>query len=205
MTDEKFLFFQDSREKSLVARSSHNRRTHNGKGGCHLPSDFMTNKELKAMNGEIETYRTNTPLLWKEFKSMPEDLQRQYIRDLQLKYGATASDIGKMFGVCGQSVLNAMKRLGVASFACGARMSENEKKRWRDFVGGAETEEVSSCEEQVTAEEETAVEEIAERMELDCFTACVTGRYSPEAMLAILGTMPIPDGKCTIRIEVTKA
>ena len=205
MTDEKYLFLQDSREKAFTARGSHNRRTHNGKGGCRLPSDFMTNKELKAMNGEIQISRLNYPIEWAEFKVMPDDLQRQYIRDLQLKYGATASDLGKMFGVCGQSVLNAMCRLGIVSSKKGTRMTAREKARWEDFLDSAETEEASSGEEQVTAEEKTAVEEIAERMELDCFTACVTGRYSPEAMLSILGTMPIPDGKCTIRIEVTKA
>ena len=85
-------------------------------------------------------------------------------------------------------------------------MSEGQESAWQAFCDGG-TEEPSSCEEQEELETEEPAEEAeetTERMCLDCFTACVTGQFSPEALIAILGTMPVVEGKCTIRIEVTK-
>ena len=80
MDDEKFVFYEDVREKKTISRGSRYKRTHAGKGGrVKLPSDYLSNKELKAMNGEVKSYHLNSPMLWSEFKSMPDDIQVLYI------------------------------------------------------------------------------------------------------------------------------
>lgn len=203
-------FDYDVMQKAKIARSARNKTASvRGSKKCTLPSDYLTAAEKKKLNSVPVVSRLDKPMGWTDFKAMSEDLRRQYIRDLQLKYGANSKMLGAMFGVSNQTVLNVQKALGIVSISRGTRVTERQEAAWQAFLeGGAEAEEVSSCEEQKPTEviEEPAMknEEAKEKMCLDCFTACITGQYSPEAMMAILGTIPIPEGKCTIRIEVTK-
>ena len=52
MTDEKYTYIQDVRDKKVTARSARSKRTHNGKGGSvKFPSDYMTqNIQWDVMN-----------------------------------------------------------------------------------------------------------------------------------------------------------
>ena len=197
-------------QKAKTARSAkHKKASARGPRGCSLPCDNLTPAQIRKLNGPVEEFVLGRPMDWKTFKSMPADLRKQYLIDLRTKYAANAMMLGAMFGVNNQTVLNQQKELGIPPMSRGARASRATRARWQAFCGGTAQE--TACEEQAAedatkAEEpaEPTPEETTERMTLDCFTACITGRYSPEAMLAILGTMPIPEGKCTIRIEVTK-
>ena len=48
MTDERYTFVSDVRDKKRTARGAFNKRTHCGKGGAvKFPSDFMSKKEIK--------------------------------------------------------------------------------------------------------------------------------------------------------------
>jgi hypothetical protein len=80
-------WYDDIREKSHTARSAKNRKRGGGKrGSAKLPSDYMTDKQLRAMNGEVATYRLGAPMTWAEFKEMPEDLQVIYVKKLRKLY-----------------------------------------------------------------------------------------------------------------------
>lgn len=114
MKDETYLFHSDCREKKNIARSSRNKRTHNGKSGrVKFPSDYMTKKELNAMNGEVKSYRLNEPMSWKEFKALPDDIKVTYIKLLRDKYGVTDAKIAEMMGINNCSFAQEMKRLGL--------------------------------------------------------------------------------------------
>lgn len=100
MTDEKFEFIKDCREKKHTARSARNARTHCGKGGAvKFPSDSMTKKEREAMNGKCVSYRMNSPIAWEEFKTWPKEHQETYIKLLRKKYGVPDKYIAEMMGV----------------------------------------------------------------------------------------------------------
>lgn len=114
MKDEEYLFHSDCREKKNIARSARNTRTHNGKSGrVRLPSDNLTNKELKAMSGEVKTYRLNEPMSWKEFKAMPDDIKVTYIKLLREKFGCFDSAIADMMGINKATFSIEIKRLGL--------------------------------------------------------------------------------------------
>lgn len=116
MTDEKYSYIQDVKDKKITARSARNKRTHNGKGGSvKLPSDYMTKKEIKAMSGEVKSYRLNEPMNWKEFKAMPDDIKVSYINLIRQKWNAPDSHIGKMMGTNVCSFSQEMHRLGIPS------------------------------------------------------------------------------------------
>lgn len=127
MTDEKFVFIQDVKDKKITARSSHNRKTHAGKGGAvKFPSDYLSKKELKAMNSEVTTYRMNDPMLWREFKAMPDDIKVCYIKAIQQKYDAPVSAIAEMMGVHLSAVSKEMCRLKINTGKRGKRAWDKE-------------------------------------------------------------------------------
>ena len=116
MTDEKYTYIQDVRDKKVTARSARSKRTHNGKGGSvKFPSDYMTQKEIKAMSGEVKTYRLNEPMDWSEFKGMPDDIKISYIKSIRAKYGATDSAIAKMMMTNTCSFSKEINRLGISN------------------------------------------------------------------------------------------
>lgn len=98
-SDEEREYRQDCREKAITARSARHKRTHCGKGGAvKFPSDYLTAKERKAMNGEIKTYNINKPMTWAVFKELPKDLQVGYIKMLRHRFNTPDTHISGMFG-----------------------------------------------------------------------------------------------------------
>ncbi len=100
LPDEQWAMIEDSIEKKRTAASAFKQRTHCGKGGSvKFPSDFMSKKELKAMNGEVKSYRLNDPMSWDEFKELPSDLKAGYIQKLREKFNVPDNFIAEMFDV----------------------------------------------------------------------------------------------------------
>ena len=130
--DEQYVMISDSIEKKKIAHSSHNRKTHCGKGGrVKFPSDYLSKKELKAMNGDVKSYNLNKPMTWEEFRRMPQDLQIMYIKKLRNEFGVPDSVLGKAMGVCRSSFSKAMKdlklSLGKSAGATGRQWFGSEK------------------------------------------------------------------------------
>lgn len=133
MTDEKYTFVQDLREKKQIAHSSRYRRTHTGKSGAvRLPNDKLKRKEWEAMNGEVTRYRLNEPMGWKTFKSMPDDLKIEYIKKIRARFGVTDAAIAEMLGVSRVYCGGEFRRLGL-----GEGKSAGAKKHDADNVGFA--------------------------------------------------------------------
>ena len=180
MTDEKFTFIEDLREKKKTATGAHHKRTHCGKGGAvRFPSDYKTAKELRAMNGEVKSYKLNDPMSWKEFKAMPDDIKVAYIKALRKRYNVSDTKIAEMMCVSQHTLSNLMVRLGIRS----ARQSREkwDKDGWYAWVNGvpveAEDEAFEVAQEIVAAaeaalESEKCDEEVLEQAEkCDCTAA----------------------------------
>ena len=135
MTDEKFTFIEDLREKKKTATGAHHKRTHCGKGGAvRFPSDYMTKKEREAMNGEVKSYKLNDPMSWAEFKAMPADIKIAYIKALRKRYNVSDTKIAEMFGTCQVNFSSLCRRLGIQS----ARKSKEawDEDGWCAWVNG---------------------------------------------------------------------
>ena len=166
MTDEKYTFIEDVREKKKTATGAHHKRTHCGKGGAiRFPSDFKTKKELKAMNGEVKSYKLNDPMSWAEFKAMPDDIKAAYITALRKKYNVSDTHIAKMLGV-GQSTFNYhTRRLGVKPTRTGKEVWDADG--WYAWVNGVPVAAKEEAEEAPVIEEklEKCDEEVLEKAE----------------------------------------
>jgi hypothetical protein len=156
MEDEKYVFFQDVREKKTTGYSARKQKKHGKGGSVKLPSDYLTKKELKNMSGECKTYRMNSPMKWPEFKAMPKDLQIAYIKAIKEKYNPPVVAIAKMMDADRANFSRYLISLGFEKQKTG-------KRSW-DKMGFAEwcyglpkTEECQSVQEEV--KEEIPVEE----------------------------------------------
>lgn len=152
MEDEKYVYFQDLREKKVTGYSARKQRSHCGKRGrVKFPSDYLTKKELKNMNGECKSYRLNSPMSWKEFLAMPKDLQIAYIKAIKEKYNPTITAIGKMMGVDRPNLSKYLLHLGFEKQTRGAHVWDKEGfAEW--CFGTKKTEDCQSVQEKVKEE-----------------------------------------------------
>ena len=118
MTD----FDYDVMQKKRLARN----QFHNAKykhSGCHLPHEDLTPAQMKRRNGPIMTYSMNQPMSWNDFKSMPHDLQQQYLDGLHARFGVGPSDIAKYL------FLRTPNNLRQSTVAMGLTVAKRDKNR----------------------------------------------------------------------------
>lgn len=89
------------------------------RGGCSLPSDTLTEKQRKEKNGEVKSYNITRPMPWHEFKAMPEDLKREFFRNMQ-SFGGTAKWLAEEMGASAHTIIAYAERVG-APFRRGGR------------------------------------------------------------------------------------
>lgn len=164
MKDEKYLYISDVRDKKITARSARHKRTHNGRGGSvKLPSDYMTQKEIKAMSGECKSYKLNKPMNWKEFKAMPDDIKISYIKLIREKFGATDSAIANMMNVNKCSFSQEMNRLGIRTGKHTGSAVKWDKEgffAWATIIPSTPTEETHATVKETVEEVVEVVEEV---------------------------------------------
>lgn len=126
--------FDCMKKKQLAGQAKYRKRGSKSKK-CSLPSDGMTNKQWKERCGPVISYNPNKPMVWEDFKKLPTHIQAEYITNLQHKFGVTAVDLGKMFGVQPLTVRKHAdaNNLGV-EFPRGHAMSAAKKAEWDKFV-----------------------------------------------------------------------
>lgn len=156
MTDEKYLFISDCREKKQTARSAG--AMNKKHRAVRLPSDYLSRKELKAMSGKVKSYRMNDPMTWDEFKAMPQDLQRDYITLIRERFGVSDSAIARMFGVSQTGLANKIVKLGIGK-GKHCSVSNQDKDGFLKWANGIRVEAVVATEEpHTTAEPERPAE-----------------------------------------------
>lgn len=158
MTDEKFVFVSDVKDKKRTARGSFNKVRGTGRK-VKFPSDYMSEKERKAMNGAVKSYDLTNPMKYAEFCAMPEDLRREYILRLQRLYRAGDVAIGEMMGVSKTAILRQRTILGIGSLAKGGK----PYPEWNNFVKHGSPREATPLKELVSPEVKAKLTEYEEK------------------------------------------
>lgn len=140
MNEYQWSLVSDSRDKKITARSARAARTHCGKSGAvKLPSDYLTKKELKAMSGECIKYASlKEPMSWEEFKALPDDLKKEYIKSIRERFGAPDKYIADMLGVSGQCFGLYVRDLGLGLGKDAGANRKWEKEQFYAWRSGAD-------------------------------------------------------------------
>lgn len=191
MTDEKFLFVTDCADKKRTARGIYNKRTHTGKGGkVRFPSDNLTRKELDAMNGEVVSYKLNEPMTWAEFKALPDDIKKTYIKLLREKFDVPDSRIAAMLKIDRHYFYDKTAELGLSIGEHRGRSRPWDEAGWNTFINKAAPVPVEIAAEipvEDEPEEETPV--VAIRAEKPKAVACSFGEIPEAGSLTFTGNV----------------
>lgn len=114
------------------------------------------------MSGECKSYRLNSPMSWKEFKSMPEDLQIAYIKAIKDKYhNPPIGAIAKMMEIDRANLSRYLMSIGFEKGERGHRPWD--KTGFLEWCFGVpKTEECQSVQEEVKEEIPAEVTEVVE-------------------------------------------
>jgi len=106
--------------------------------GFGLPSDHMTEKQLHNLNGKMKSYRLTEPKRWDEFKSMPLDIQLEYLEYLDLAFGMNMCNLADMFGIADSTLHIYLRKSGIKFKPTQRRMRPDQSRAWRAFVATGE-------------------------------------------------------------------
>lgn len=130
-------FDYDIVQKKRVARGAF-AHVNRKRGKCRLPSDYLTAAQKREMNGKMKTYNATRPMPWEDFKAMPDDIKREYLRNMQ-SCGGAATYLAEEMGCCSATIIECGKKLGVpfgevvGTLTCGKRnyQSGTHPKWWK--------------------------------------------------------------------------
>ena len=211
-------FDYDAMQKKRIARgAAHMKRK---RKGCSLPSDYLTAAQKRRLNGPVSTYKLDEPMSWESFKAMPEDLQKQYILNLQETYQTTDEMLGMMFGKSNVTVGKYRAILGIDGLGH-SKFSHDEKivrnAKWNAFcngVVGGKPGEIKEPEkvEEIESEEETGMADKNDVVEVETPVDILIPDHVSASFIIDAGDIDkafekfklvtIPKGKVRIRFEV---
>lgn len=193
-------FDYDAMQKKRIAAGDRHRKRPGRK--CSLPSDNLTEAQIRRMNGPVRTYQMDRPMSWREFKEMPEDLRKQYLVHLREAYTATNELLADMFQVSLGTIQREQTRLGItATHPHLDRGSALERtRRWNAFLHGKEVQPGSTVEGQSDPHACDEPEAPAP-LEIAQISATFTGTFRPESLASWLAAFPI-QGTPEVRVRV---
>lgn len=148
MTD----FDYDVMMKKRLANQARHKRGTKGRKGCRLPSDYLTEREKKKMNGEVKTVKLGVPMKWEEFKKLSNNLKLEYLNNLKEKYHPSIRQYAELFSAPRTTIQACFHKLGYKTgggFGKGSA-SRADKKLWEEFIGKTDIPEIPAGEENKT-------------------------------------------------------
>lgn len=96
MNDAEYVFYQEIREKKSAGRGTFHKKCGAKSKKCTLPSDRMTRKEREAMNSEVVSWSMSAFYDYATFKSMPPDIQIEYLQGITDKWHVGCSAVSEI-------------------------------------------------------------------------------------------------------------
>lgn len=167
MNDCEYVFKGTVAERKELSRSNRYKKNGSKSKKCTLPSDHLTKKELRERNGQLMTYNLSKPMTWKEFTSMPTDLQIQYLTTLVNEYEARAIDIAEMMGTTKNTIGSYKHKHFPKADIYGGKTSKHVSPKWLEYIAsnGAETKPTADTVEEETRQE-TPISDVKQPKEI---------------------------------------
>ena len=136
MNEVEYIFKTDIKEKKSGLSGARGMKRGSKSKKCTLPSDYLTRSQKQKLNGEVKSYNMNEPVTYEKFKSMPLDLQENYLVHLIDEYHVTGSNLADMMGIVPKTLYTylASKNLNGYLPGKGHRMPKECQKAWEEFL-----------------------------------------------------------------------
>ena len=124
----------DVLQKKKAAYGAKHNKGKLGRRGCHLPSDNLTQSQLKKLNGEVYTMNINKPITYKEYKTLPIDMEKTYYSSLIERFNVGLDKIAKMMGTKANTLSVWNRRNGVMCYVKKGGQTQAQRKAWAEFI-----------------------------------------------------------------------
>ena len=116
MTNEAYVFNETNRERAILKRSVCHKKGGSKSKSCKLGVDKMSQNQIEAMHGPVKSWKMTEFYTWDEFKSMPKDIQVEYLNYLVDTYHVSVGAIeSNLFHLGGGCVYKYLKRNKLSS------------------------------------------------------------------------------------------
>lgn len=131
MTDETYTFISDVKQRGSIARSGG--RKGKSRRGCSLPSDNLTTKEKRQMNGDMVSISMDRPMSYEKFQTLSREVQKEYIQNMTDNYCGTTARIADLFKIPESQVKKIRQDLGIISRVSVSDIG-SESVLWNEFM-----------------------------------------------------------------------
>lgn len=132
MSDAEYLFRESIKEKKGMVNGARHTSGKTKKNGTPRDLDVST-KEYKKKCGQVKKFSINMPMKLEEFKTLPEDLQDEYLDRLLNVFHMSRDIIAKMFGCSYPTVANIIKKSGVKYSGDRSTRYKKYHDDWKNF------------------------------------------------------------------------
>ena len=99
MTDERFVYNADLRDRKRAAQGARAKKGGSRSKSCTLPSDALSASQKRKLNGSVESISLNSPMSWARLRELTPTLQFLYLDHLVNEHKARRVDLCAMLGV----------------------------------------------------------------------------------------------------------
>lgn len=99
MTDERFVYNADLRDRKRAAQGARAKKGGSRSRRCPLPSDTLTKAQRQKLNGSVESIKLNMPMDYARFKELTPTLQWLYLDHLVSEHKARRVDLCSMLRI----------------------------------------------------------------------------------------------------------
>lgn len=130
LSEEAKVLQETNQERSTLARQSKNKK--NGTNTSKAPFNDYTDKQIEKKHSDVHSYSMSEPVLWKEFRTWPEEYQREYIFSLRERFNVLDVMLADMWGLNRQYFGRFIKKIhaNVGGTTKKYKPSENDKGRF---------------------------------------------------------------------------
>ena len=135
MDDTTYTFIQHQREIKSLVHSARIQRKGIRPRKVTLPSDSLTYKERKELNGKVMNYDFNKPYQHHQLYFWPQDLQREYLQRVIDTFNPPLISVQKdLLHVAWETAKKYIEDLGVVTKA--SHQTKEQKELYALFLGG---------------------------------------------------------------------
>ena len=191
-------FEWDSLQKKRIAKQEkyHNRR----KRGCSLPSDRLTEAQIRKLHGEVTTLDLNRPIDYVEYVKLPKELQEMYYNHLVKEFGVGCPAIAEMMGVGQNALRSHIAREGIKYDRITGKSSKRARERFEQWWGKEDPQDEPQVEQECSEAVNYGSSKACEGSQLKRLAFEWHGVEDLDDVLKFLSNLPLPK---MARVRVT--